>query len=168
MRKLDQGVRFSYPAIYKNILIGSATLILAALVWISAKLLPIFLSDPSKDSMFFFCGMLIFYLIAFGGVLVIMLNSAQDFVFSKEGLRLQVFRYWWRELAWDDVLELKEPWLYPGFTILILRRLTPFHRLLGLVYGFTFKPAFFIHISLGVDDYKKALDMIRKYAMNLR
>jgi hypothetical protein len=71
-------------------------------------------------------------------------------------------------LEWDDVLELKEPWLYPGFTILILKRLTPFHRLLGLVYGLTLKPAFFIHISLGADDYKKALDMIRKYAKNLR
>src|SRR3990172_3754989 len=127
MRSSKQVVQFSYPTIYRNILIGSAVLILAVFVWISAKLLPFFLSNPSGESAFFFCGMLIFYLAAFGGVLVIMLNSAQDFVLSKDGLRLQVFRYWWRELAWDDVLELKEPWLYPGFTILILRRLTPFH-----------------------------------------
>lgn len=168
MRSFTQGVRFSYSTIYKNVLTVSVIIILAVFVWISAKMLPIFLSDPSRESAFFFCGILIFYLVAFGGVLVILLNSAQDFVLSKDGLRVQVFRFWWKELEWDDVLVLKEPWLYPGFSILILNRLTPLHRLLGLVYGFTVKPVFFIHISLGVDEYKKALDMIRKYAMNLR
>jgi hypothetical protein len=169
MRSSESETYFRYRNVYRTMAGIAALIISGALIWMATKLLPLaFWPNQSSNFILWTCGVLFFYFAAFGLVIIIILNSAQDFVLSEGGLRLQVFRYWWRDLQWDDVLELKDHWLYPGFTILILKQLTPFHRLLGLVYGFTFQPAFFIHISLGVDDYKKALDMIRKYAINLR
>lgn len=168
-------VEFTYPRIYKKILLASIIVMFVITIWVAAGLVPILLSlggqtgTPARPIDTLFASLLVaFILFCFSTVLVIQLNSAQDFVLSERGLHLQVFHFWWRELHWDDVLEIKDPWPHPGLTAVVLTRLTPLHRLLGVVYAFTDRPVFIIQVALGVEEYQKALGIIRKNAVNLR
>lgn len=172
MRTEIKGVEFSYPSIYKSLIAFSATVIAIVAIWIAAMLIPVFFSpgvQTDSPASLLFSRLIAFLVILIPiTILTVQLNSAQDFVLSEKGLRLQIFHLWWKELPWDAVIELNENWLFPGFAAVVLKRLTPFHNLLGIIYAFTNNPAFIIHISLGLDPYKKALDIIRKHAVNLR
>ena len=71
-----------------------------------------------------------------------------------EGLLVEFF---WRRIrvSWNDVIELKPVFMYgiPSFgrpvpVVVLTKKLTPFHRFYGLLYGFSTKPAFIIQPAI--------------------
>ncbi len=73
---------------------------------------------------------------------------------DEEGLLVE---FLWKRIrvSWNDVIELKPMFRYgiPSFgnpipVVVITNKLTPFHRLYGLLYGFSFKPAFVIQPAI--------------------
>ncbi len=72
-------------------------------------------------------------------------NFFTEIVSDADGLRI---RFLWKYLVvrWDEVVEVK-PMFYlvplrSGSWVVRTRALTPFHRLYGLLYGFTLSPSF--------------------------
>ena len=71
-----------------------------------------------------------------------------------EGLYVE---FLWKRIrvSWEDVVELKPVFRYgiPSFgrpvpVIVLTKKLTPFHRIYGLLYGFSTKPAFVIQPAI--------------------
>ena len=82
---------------------------------------------------------------------VIYLNWQPDFILQENGIVVKVFHFWERLIPWDDVLEVKRSWIPitgSRLAVVVVERLTPLHRILGLVYGPTPKPVFVITHAL--------------------
>ena len=74
---------------------------------------------------------------------------------SHNGIAVQVFLFWWVFIPWDDVEDIRPAgrlFRRPS-RLVVVRRLTAAHRLIGWTYGWTFKPAFVIRRTLkGYDE----------------
>jgi hypothetical protein len=92
---------------------------------------------------------------------IIYLNWQPDFVLQDDGIVVKIFHFWERTIPWEDVVEVKHPWIPitgKWIYVVVVRRLTPWHVVLGMVYGFTLKPAFVITRALG--EREKAVNLI--------
>jgi hypothetical protein len=100
------------------------------------------------------------------GVLLILFTNAEPNIrLSDRGVAIQSFLFWYVLVPWQDVKEIRESILpYSGSYLVVVRRLTPFHRLIGWTNGFTFRPAFVIRRSL--IGYDKAVKIIKENAGN--
>jgi len=102
---------------------------------------------------------------------VMLINAyfyGQNITVTHDGLLVE---FLWKDLMipWDKVIEIK-----PAFGFLRTSRtkkyicvvltddLTPFHRLLGLLYGLSLKPAFIIYPS--ISEYELLVESITKHA----
>jgi hypothetical protein len=86
---------------------------------------------------------------------------------DEEGLLVE---FLWKRIrvSWDDVIELKPVFMYgiPSFgrpvpVVVLTEKLTPFHRVYGLLYGFSTKPAFVI--QPGVSEFELLKNDIEKH-----
>lgn len=81
----------------------------------------------------------------------------------EEGLKVQVFFFGWYFVPWDDVLDWHASFL-PSFSgntsIMLVRRLTPAHYLIGWTYAFRNKPGFLI--SSRISGYRELRQVIRE------
>ena len=70
----------------------------------------------------------------------------QDILVDEEGLLIE---FLWQKVRvrWSDVEEIKSNVFGSGW-IVVVNKLTPFHRIFGLIYGFTIKPAFVVAWTL--------------------
>jgi hypothetical protein len=103
-----------------------------------------------------------FLLLVFGCIFLPFLNMYPSLRVSTDGLSIQVFLFWWIWVPWEGVLDI-QPTISPvsRSSLVILRRLTPVHRCIGLVGGLTLKPAFLIKRTLR--GYHEALGTIREH-----
>lgn len=76
---------------------------------------------------------------------------------------VQVFFFWWVFIPWENVLEIRPRFrksiILKEATVILVRKLTPFHRLIGVLVGKS-KPGFQISHSIG--GYSELIDLIRK------
>ena len=78
------------------------------------------------------------------------------------GIEVRVFWFWWRSVPWDDVVEVL-PWRSAGRRlVVVVNRLTWFHRVYGMMYGETVNLAFLI--SEGIYGYQELLRTTRLHA----
>lgn len=79
------------------------------------------------------------------------------------GLFVQVFFFWWIFVPWANILETKTRFkksiLRKEATVVLVQRLTPFHRLIGIRVG-RLKPAFQIEHS--ISGYDELINLIQK------
>jgi hypothetical protein len=72
------------------------------------------------------------------GMATFFLNWAPDLVLTFGGIRVQLFTLWHVFVPWQDVLEIRKSWIpCAGVSIILVRGLTPVHRVFGLLYGLT-------------------------------
>lgn len=64
---------------------------------------------------------------------------------SAEGLFISHNLLWRIQIPWDEIEEIKRPFLAWGGVLVIARRITPLHRLYGWQWGHTTRPGFLIH-----------------------
>jgi hypothetical protein len=82
-----------------------------------------------------------------------------SFRISRSGMTVQVFLFWWAFVPWDDVQEIRDTLL--GINkLVIVRKLTPIHRLYGWTLGLTPRPAFVIRKR--IEGYDKAIKIIQR------
>ena len=93
---------------------------------------------------------------------------SQNINVTDEGLLIE---FLWKDLliSWDKVIEIKPPF---GFLrsfrnqkyiyVVLTDALTPFHRLFGLIYGLSVKPAFIIYPT--INEYQSLVETIKKHA----
>jgi hypothetical protein len=77
-------------------------------------------------------------------------NFLVEITSDAEGLTT---RFFWRRysIPWEDVIDLKPIFRLPfqkNLWVIRLHALTPFHRLYGLIYGFTWHPCLPFHVSI--------------------
>ena len=103
--------------------------------------------------------------------IVMLINAyfyGQNITVTHDGLLIE---FLWKDLLvdWDKVIEIKP--LFGFFRksrnqkhilVVLTNALTPFHRLLGLLYGLSLKPAFIIYPS--ISEYELLVESIRKHA----
>ncbi|SRR5258706_3714216 len=78
---------------------------------------------------------------------------SQDVWTDEEGLFIELL---WRKIRvpWVDIIEIKSAWGFwhaPGknhILIVLVNGLTPFHRLFGVLYGWSLKPGFIIYPTI--------------------
>lgn len=88
-------------------------------------------------------------------------NMYPSLQITDRGIYVQVFLLGWSFVPWSDVLDVHDSLIGGSHTqIVVVRRLTPIHRLFGLIYGFTLKPAF--RVSRSLEEYQEAIKYIRK------
>ncbi|MDH3942469.1 MAG: hypothetical protein OEV06_00015 [Anaerolineae bacterium] len=87
-------------------------------------------------------------------------NFRQEFTVTYDGIEFQVFIFWRILVPWVEIQKIKEsygPWA--KYHIVIVDRLTPFHRIIGLLYGLTLSHGFVIDKQL--IDYEDAIELIK-------
>jgi len=104
---------------------------------------------------------LAFGALALGLFLILFTSAAPNIRVSGRGMAVQTFLFWYVLVPWQDVKEIRRTILpYSKSYLIVVRRLTPFHRLIGWIYGYTFQPAFVIRRSL--IGYDKAVKTIKE------
>jgi hypothetical protein len=91
---------------------------------------------------------------------VLFTNLYPQIRLSDKGIYVTVFLFWWAFIPWADVEEIRRVgWLRLSRSrLVVVRRLTPFHRFIGWHYGYTLKPAFVIRGTLqGYDRVVKTI-----------
>ena len=87
-------------------------------------------------------------------------SAYPSFQVSDSGLKVQVLLFWRILVPWENVREIRSTLL--GFSkLVVLRRLTPLHRVYGLIFGLTTQPAFVIRRCL--IDYDRAVKTIEEH-----
>jgi hypothetical protein len=100
--------------------------------------------------------------LAYCVALVFFANAYPEITVDKNGLYVHFL--WYRlPLTWQDIIEVK-PYFFslpnrPSWVVRT-RKLTPFHRLYGLLYSFTFLPSFFIFST--IENYEELTKIINK------
>jgi hypothetical protein len=91
----------------------------------------------------------------------LMISSAYpSFYVADSGLTVQVFLFWRVFVPWDEVRDVRSTLL--GFSkLVVLHRLTPVHRVYGLIFGLTVQPAFVIRRR--INDYDRAVKAIERH-----
>lgn len=94
-------------------------------------------------------------------LLLLFSNMYPSFRISDSGITVQVCLLWWVFVPWEHVEDIRSISLpFSQTRLVIARTLTPVHRLIGLLYGSTLKPAF--RISRGLKGYNEAVRMIEE------
>ena len=107
---------------------------------------------PPWDSVF---GILLSF-----SLFTILANIYPNIRVSDQGTAVQVFLFWWVFVPWEEIEDIQDSFVAgPRTQIIIVRQLTPVHRLFGL-YGLTLRPAF--RISRRLEGYHDAMRTIRK------
>jgi hypothetical protein len=79
------------------------------------------------------------------------------------GMFVQVFFFWWVFVPWKNILEIttrsKKSILHRQTTVVWVQKLTPFHRLIGVIGG-KLKPCFQIEPS--ISGYNELIGLIQK------
>jgi hypothetical protein len=76
-------------------------------------------------------------------------NFEPDIQVSEQGLKVQTFWFWWIFIPWEDVKEIKVPLFGLSRShLIIVRKLTVIHRIIGIAGGTFFKPAFLVSPKL--------------------
>ena len=104
--------------------------------------------------------------------LTVMLINAyfygQNITVTHDGLLIE---FLWKDLMvpWDKVIEIKPAFGFlrtlrtqKHICVVLTDALTPFHRLFGLLYGLSVKPAFIINVT--ISDYQSLVETIKKHA----
>jgi hypothetical protein len=98
-------------------------------------------------------------------LLILFTNTEPNLRISEQGVAVQVFLFWYIFVPWQDVKEIRETILpYSKSYLVIVRRLTPCHWLVGWTNGYTFQPAFTIRKSL--IGYDRAVKLIKDHVSN--
>jgi hypothetical protein len=101
-----------------------------------------------------------------GLLLILFVNAEPNIRVSNRGVAVQSFLFWYVLVPWQDIKEIRKTIVpYSKSYLVVVRRLTPFHRLLGWTNGYTFQPAFVIRRSLIGHD--KAVKIIKENAGKL-
>lgn len=82
-----------------------------------------------------------------------------SFCTSDSGLTVKVFLFWQVFVPWEKVHDIRDTLL--GFSkVVVLQDLTPIHRVYGVIFGLTFRPAFVIRRR--INGYGKAARIIEE------
>jgi hypothetical protein len=87
-------------------------------------------------------------------ICVVLILTANFFPEVKaDNLGLYVSFLWYRlPVTWQDIIEIKPSFFNlpnrPTTWVVLTRTLTPFHRLYGLLYAFTFHPSFILRYEI--------------------
>ena len=85
----------------------------------------------------------------------------QEFTITPKGIEFQVFIFWRKFVPWEKVIRIKKSFMpWAKYHIIITEELTFFHRVLGLLYGFTIYPGFVVNKT--IIGYDKAILTIQK------
>jgi hypothetical protein len=99
------------------------------------------------------------------GISVFFLNLYSDIRVLQDGIEVQVFLLWWIFVPWENVLDIR-PTIQSRILghrrsqLILVRRLTIFHRYIGWSLGMTLKPA--INIKGTQRGYDDAVRLIRE------
>ncbi len=98
-----------------------------------------------------------------GVFIILSANFFCDVAADEKGLYVSFF---WKRYAvrWKDVIGIKPIFWVPRrakVQIVFANSLTPFHRLYGILYGFSCKPGFIIHA--GLRDRDEIIRLIREH-----
>jgi hypothetical protein len=106
-----------------------------------------------------FFGFYLFQLILLPAVGTTVVNYFQEFTITWEGIEFQVFIFWRILVSWSEIISIKGSlWSRGTSYVIVTERLTFLHRVIGLIYGRTFKPAFiFNHYLNGYDEAIKTI-----------
>ena len=90
--------------------------------------------------------------------LLVFSNTYPSLRISDGGITVQVFLFWWVFVPWRDVEEIRTVW-FSRSRLVLVRRLTPVHRLIGSGNIWKLKPAFLIRRTLiGYDEAVKTIE----------
>ena len=90
----------------------------------------------------------------------------QNITVTDDGLLVE---FLWKDLfvPWDKIIEIKPAYGFLGNSrntkiyVVLTNALTPFHRLLGLIYGLSVKPAFIIYST--ISGYESLVETIKSH-----
>ncbi len=160
---MDKEKKFSYPKYYKYssyflsliISVGFIALIILGIL----EIVFLFFAEtgPNLQRVFYNLMIVIFLPI----VATTVINYWQEFSVSSRGIEFQVFIFWRKFIPWSEVVGIKKSYLpWAKYHIVITKRLTFLHRIIGLLYGFSIYPAFIFNSTL--KDYDVAVKTIQK------
>jgi hypothetical protein len=99
-------------------------------------------------------------ILVFGLVLLGLLNYTPNIRVYEEGLKVQIFLFWWAFVPWDDILYLGLRSNPMGQSrVVVVRALTPAHVVIGWIYAFRLKPGFLILSK--IDRYHELMYIIK-------
>jgi hypothetical protein len=120
------------------------------------KIVTWLLGDPMNSSSI--VGLIIGLMI-FGFCLALCSNAYPNIKMYDEGLKVQVFSFWWVFIPWADVENIWGVGIFRKSYPVAVRKLTPFHRIIGLGYG-SMKPVF--PISRTMEGYNELTKIIEQ------
>ena len=96
-----------------------------------------------------------------------MLNVYPSIWITENGLEVSYFRKLRAEVRWEDITEIKLRLRVPSRPTLIkARKITPWHRITGWVYGDTLSPSFII--GRDIENYEELMAAITLHAKAAR
>lgn len=96
-----------------------------------------------------------------GFMAAVFANVQPDVRVSDKGLDVQNFLFWWRLVPWEEVKDIRSLPLFGRKTrLIVVRRMTPIHRIIGTIYFAFFQPAFLI--DSGIANYDELVHLIKK------
>ena len=151
MNDKSNGVLHSYPLLPKmvfyvlSLVFASAMLTCAGILVLGLLMVVLGITLDNTALL----GVIAFMTVFFGFFFAFYSNLYSDIRISDSGLGVKVFLFWWVFLRWDEVVGMRDrPLSLSGTRLIVVRRLTPFHRLIGLSAGWTFKPTVVIRRNL--------------------
>lgn len=79
---------------------------------------------------------------------------------SDKGLEVQVFLFWWSLIPWEGVKDIRPVPMIGRYRLVVVRKLTFIHRVIGTMYFAFFEPAFLIGSE--IDRYDELVHLIKK------
>lgn len=159
---MDNEIKFSYP---KYVEYGSYLLSLVCIIVFGRILfkltqnLFLLILDNRLNSPFVF--LYLFQIILLPTIATSAINFFQKFTISDEGIEFQVFILWRKFIPWTDIISMRKASMsWAKEYVIITKRLTFFHRIMGLLYGFTLSPAFVFNGYLS--HYDEAVEVIQQ------
>jgi hypothetical protein len=144
--------------LYAFVLICTASMLLMA-AGALVDLLQILSGSTSKE-VAFLIGLGVGSLML-GLLLILFTNIEPNIRVSNRGVAVQTFLFWYVLVPWQDVIEIRRTILpFSKSRLVVVRRLTPFHRLIGWTNGLVFQPAFVIR--RGLKRYDEAIETIKE------
>jgi hypothetical protein len=91
---------------------------------------------------------------------IFILNFQPDLEITSRGIIVQVFLFWKVLVSWSEVIDIRGGvFQWSRYHVVIVDKLTPIHRIYGLIHGFTLKPA--IIIGQTMRNREEAIQRIR-------